>query len=218
MLFRKAHIAALLCLTACASHDGRTEVDIPTVLPSAGPVSTPSARVDAPWRADERFRLRVEQRGANVPVADHKVTLARRAFTLVFELRDLDFIKVNASYTPETLERARSNDSLTNPDDAFSEGRGAAEEVDPPHGIFVDDGSFNYWGWDGDTHRCHVHEVRANLSTCTRIIEKLRTGGEVTLVQKSTAKAIYVVVVATAAREGETVQELQRDWLTFTFQ
>jgi hypothetical protein len=88
-VLRNALIPALVSLTACASHDGRTEVELPMVLPSAGPVSTPSARVDTPWRSGERFRLRVEQRGANVPVINHTVTIARRAFTLVFETREL---------------------------------------------------------------------------------------------------------------------------------
>ncbi len=205
---------ALVWVTACASHDTRTEVSLPTVLPTPNPVTVSNDRpASPPWRGSERFHLRMEQDSVNVPVTNHIVTVARHAFTLVFELRGLDFVRVNASYSPKTLERAASNASLADLDGVFGDGRGAAEEEDPPHGIFVDDESFNYWGWDGDTHRCHAHATRAGVSTCSRIIEMLRRGGDNVMIQKSTTRALYVVVMAT-----EEEHELQRDWMTITFQ
>ena len=194
----------------------RAPVIVPDCAASAG---APSARSsppdDPPWRADERFRVRVEQDGADVPVVDRRVVLARRAFTFVFQLAGIDAIDVNMSYAPATLDLARNGASLTGPDDVFGDGHGAAEERDPPHGVFVDDEAFNLWGWGEDMHRCHAREAPPGkpYTVCKRIVESLRRRDELDApIERTPARELYVVAMSTTA--GPARWELQRAWLT----
>lgn len=156
------------------------------------------------WRPNEHFRLRVEQDGAELRVRDHEVTLARRTFTLAFELRGIRVIEVNASWSPDVLRRASARGDL---DDVFGDGRGLAEErSNPSHVMFTNDEGYNYWGWDDDVQRCHVHEVHGDVMLCKRIVTMLGPTGEEDLA-RSTGAALYLVIVA---------QE-QREWLTLRF-
>jgi hypothetical protein len=197
---------------------------LPSVPPPPAPIAAPVvAHTDPPWQGEELFRVRVEQDGAEVPILNHRVALARHAFTFAFELQGIDTVDVNASYAPTTLEMASKRASLDGPDQPFGPGHGAAEEVDPPHGVFVDDESFNLWGWSGDLHRCHVHETPpgAGFFVCKRIVELLRSGPSDTKVEASTARALYLVFFsgeppAEGGREREREQP-QYDWLTITF-
>ncbi len=167
-----------------------------------------------PWTASEHFRLGVEQDGPK-RIVDHAVTLARRAFTLVFEMRDVDFVEVNASFSPLTFELAKARVPFVQLSHVFGQGHGAAEEAtNPSRRIFVDEDSFNYWGWQPDVQRCHVHEVRAGITTCKRIIETF----DADRVEQSVASALHVVVVATDHGEEDAPErELQRDWLKISF-
>jgi hypothetical protein len=221
MKARALFLASLVACGAAATHP--EQVSAP-VVPSgtAAPPATvlAPAPVDPPWRDDERFRVRVEQDGAAVPIVDHQVKLARHAFTFVFELAGIDFFSVNASYKSHTLDLARANAPLSALDGVFGLGRAAAEELDPPHGMFVDDESFNSWGWKDDVHRCHAHETPPGeqYAVCKRVVETFRNGPAETPVEKSTATALYVVVMSTETSTADMTQkELQRDWLTIAF-
>jgi hypothetical protein len=214
-------------LAACGPSVTHPEPVSAPVVPSVSaaplvPIAVTASRPDPPpWRDGERFRVRLEQDGAEVPIVDHRVALARHAFTFVFELQGVDFIDVNASYVSRNLDLARSHEPLTGDDAPFGTAHGAAEEVDPPHRIFVDDEAFNLWGWRADMHRCHDHEMRdpegqAPFDVCKRVVETFGHGTDETPVEKSTARALYVVVMSTEV-DGFTTRELQRDWVTIDF-
>jgi hypothetical protein len=190
---------------------------LPIALPSAQPEAVHDDPRNRPWGADERFRVHVEQDGRERFIDGHRVTLARRPFTLAFELKTIDFVELNASFSSHTLELARTRASLAELEDAFGMGHGAAEEVDnPSRWMFVNDESFNYWGWDERIHRCHVHEKRGALMVCKRIVERFGPDPSAA-VEQSTVPAVYIVVMATAIGEDSTQQELARDWLTVDF-
>jgi hypothetical protein len=193
---------------ACGGGRPTAQVSLPTALPAAPPTSEGSLPQDAPWRSDERFRVGVEVAGVPVKVLEHRVEVGRRPFTLVFELAGVTSIEVNASAHRRTLDRAAAHATL---DNAFGPGRGGAEvAADPPRDIFVDDETFNFWGWDKDIQRCHVHEVRRGHTICKRIIESLMARQPDETVAETTLGTLYLVMLATDDED----RELQRDWLT----
>ena len=210
-----------LALLAAACGGAQAPVSAPLVVAPAASAPQPG-QGDPPLteRAkDARFRVRIEQSGKDVPIDDHRVSLASDTFTFVFELaQGTDEISVNASYSSHTLELARANAPLTGDEQPFGAGHGAAEAMDEPaRNVFVDDDAFNVWGWSGPMHRCHVHQVLASGSVCKRIVEDLTQGSVEAPVGGSGVEALYVVFLA-MKHEGTENHELERDWLTMVFE
>ncbi len=160
----------------------------------------PQVRSIAQIKPGKYFSVTVEQDGRPVPIDDHTAYIHRRPFTLVFAMRNLDAVMVNASFSPKLYVAARDGKSLGSV--LPLEGRGMAEDLfNVRREIFIRDDGYHFWHYYGPkNHRFDSVERVENLWICRRTIERCLVGRGTRTVDlsKMSQRGIYLVFTKTA--------------------
>ncbi len=178
----------------------------------------------APWQPTF-FTLGVEQDGRRIPVLDHKVTLARKPFTIVFYLEQMGPMLVQASFSPRMMNMAGEGKRLETI--LIPAGSIAENPRNPDRLIYVhDDGLYHNWGYLGpNSHRFDPNGV-AKLPEggylCRRTVEKIVDhNAEIPVeipVERCPQDRIYLLFIKTKPNAGSGPWvEKQRDWLELRF-
>ena len=172
------------------------------------------------------FTLGIEQNGRRIPItASRKVTLDRAEFKLVFYFRQHGSMLVNASFSPDIVNKATSGDNLENiliPHAAIAENFGNEDKLL----CIRDDGEYHNWVCiDQERHRFDtengvtvIPEGYESGYLCRRTISVLDTADGTVDIQECPESVIYMLFAKTdLADKAEDQVDNKRECLEIHF-
>jgi len=172
------------------------------------------------------FTLGIEQNGQRIPIgASKRVFLDRAPFRLVFYFREHGSMLVNASFSPEIMNRAGEGadlDKLLLKDAAIAEDFGNTEKLL----CIRQDGQYQNWLCLGkDKHRFDAGEGMKQIPSgyesgylCRRTIGRIDTGNGTVDVDRCPSDVIYLIFVKMVQKDGSRERvEKKRECLEIRF-
>ena len=163
----------------------------------------------------------MRQDGREVAIANHEVTLQRRAFEVVVLMRDEPRqVLLNASFDGRWFDRVARGLALDQLD-VFQPGRGMAESVPPDPELMLSDEASHFLFVASDTdHRCHAVQRVAAALACFRNVASLTQdpGHGSVPIERTTARTLYLSFMQ--VRSGPAIEqqaEVHRDWVRIKF-
>jgi len=167
------------------------------------------------------FEVGVEQDGKPVPIDNHQVSLPKKAFTLVFYLKQPDGILINAAVTPESFESARTGKPLK--DIMGFDDLGMAEEAfNPKAMLIIASHAPHFWYYANDAEHRFNEVRRANgMFICKRIVANVLyrdTTRKFVSLKEMPENTLYLVFMRTEWTKDFSQQiEKQRDYVKIIF-
>ncbi|MDQ7825330.1 MAG: hypothetical protein RDV48_21190 [Candidatus Eremiobacteraeota bacterium] len=169
------------------------------------------------------FSIRLEQRGAPVPIVSHEALLEREPFTIVmiFQRPMVPEVLVNASYTGESFEIAKTGYPLDKIP-GFQETGMADYWLNPLEELMVSKTAPNVWYYESPCeHRYNLIKEQDGKWECTRNIAALMDRDGTRLyekIEKSDIKELYIVFVSAEwTKDFSAQRENHREWVKITF-
>jgi hypothetical protein len=167
------------------------------------------------------FEVGIEQDGKLVPIENHQVSLQKKPFTIVLYLKQPDGILVNASFTPESFESARSGKPLKEIV-GFTD-LGMAEDIFNPQAmLIITSRSPHFWYYAHDAeHRFNDVTKKEGMLICKRIIANVLyrdTTRALEQIKSIPEDTLYLVFMRTEWTKDFSQQiEKQREYVKVIF-
>ncbi len=168
------------------------------------------------------FSIGFQQKGRNIPVKNHQVTLKKKTFTIVVTFKQPDSVLVNASDSPESFEAAKNG----KPFDlipGFADLGMAEEAFNPKSLLMLSSDAPHYWFYqDGFSHRFNDITQQDGLWVCRRIVGQVMyrdTSRNLVQVPDMPEDELYLVFIRTEWTENFSQQyETQREYVKILFE
>lgn len=185
-------------------------------------VCASSQQVSPRLSAGRYFEVGIEQNGKLLPIENHQVTLQRAPFSLIFYFPQQEGILVNASFTPESFDPARTGQPF-NEIPGFSDLGMAEEAFNPRAMLMITSQAPHFWYYaHGAEHRFNEVNERNGLLVCRRIVANVMyrdVTKEIISIRDIPENTLYLVFMKTVwAKDYSQQIEQQREYLKITFQ
>jgi len=167
------------------------------------------------------FTLGIIQNGRKISVNNHRATLEKKPFTLVFHFSQLGSMLVQASANPNLIDQASRGSNL---DKLLGEDSRIAEDnMNPDAMLHVSDkGRYHNWLYLGpEVHRFDrngVEKVSKGGYVCRRTVQRLYIDRREVPIEKCPTDNLYLLLIKTQRSAGSGRRsELQRDWVELNF-
>ncbi len=167
------------------------------------------------------FAVGFQQAGRLIPVENHQIILKKKAFSIVVYFRQPDSVLVNASFSPESFNQARSGRPLGEIR-GFSDLGMAEEPFNPKTILMASSTAPHYWYYLNDSdHRFNDIFRKDGILACHRIIGQIMyrdTTRNVMPVWDIPENELYLVFMRTEwAKDFSQQFEKQREYVKVIF-
>jgi hypothetical protein len=155
-------------------------------------------------------------------IQDHQVILKKRAFTILLYFRGPEAVLVNAAFTPDSFDQARTGIPLKNIS-GFSDLGMAEEAFNPKTLLMISTQAPHYWYYENEaSHRFNDVIVRDGTLICHRIVAQAMyrdTTRMLVPIRDLREDALYLVFIKTEwAKDFSQQFEKQREYVKVLFQ
>jgi hypothetical protein len=174
------------------------------------------------FKEKQYFRVGVTQNGKEEPIVEHKITIAKDAFSLLLKFEEAKDVVVNASFEPISFDEAAKGTALEEIK-GFHQSWLAESNLNPDRELQISDSAPSHWFFDNEEeHRFNTVKPGKNILLCERIIENfyLTKPGEIGTVKVKNAKKnkLYLVFISKGISPATGLSvETHREFLEITF-
>ncbi|PIE33501.1 hypothetical protein CSA56_11280 [candidate division KSB3 bacterium] len=167
------------------------------------------------------FAVAFEQNGRLIPISNHQVVLEKKSFSIVLYFKQPENVLVNASFTADSYNQARSGASFDNIK-GFSDLGMAEEPFNPNTLLMLSNYAPHYWYYENNAnHRFNDVKSKNGILICRRIVGQIMyrdTNRKHVSIKDMTETTLYLVFMRTQWTQGFRQQiEKQREFIKVIF-
>jgi hypothetical protein len=173
------------------------------------------------FKEKQYFQIGVFQNGKEELIIDHKVTIAKDAFSLLLKFEEAKDVVVNASFEPISYEDAAKGVSIETIK-GFNQSWLAESNLNPDKELQISDSAPSHWFYDNqEEHRFNNVKTVKGIVYCERIVENyyISKPGEIGSVKVKNAKknTLYLVFISKSISSSTGLPlETHREYLEIT--
>jgi hypothetical protein len=168
------------------------------------------------------FQIGIMQNGKEELITEHKVTIAKDAFSILLKFEEAKDVVVNASFEPFSFEDATNGVAMENIR-GFHQSWLAESNLNPDKELQISDSAPSHWFYDNpEESRFNSGKLLKGILSCERIVENfyISKPGEIGSVKVKNAKKnkLYLVLISRNISPATGLPvETHREFLEVTF-